>query len=71
MVKGNSYTSVAVLVLAAIAQPTRAAIGPVSDLAIVNKPISTDGTSRNAVLADGTFPGPVIAGYSVRLKPVY
>ncbi|KAI9511057.1 laccase 1 [Russula earlei] len=37
-----------------------AAIGPVASLRIVNKPISPDGFPRSAVLADGTFPGPLI-----------
>ncbi|GLB41438.1 putative multicopper oxidase family protein [Lyophyllum shimeji] len=38
------------------------AIGPVSDLVISNKVISPDGFERSAVLAGGTFPGPVIKG---------
>ncbi|KAF8075335.1 laccase [Lyophyllum atratum] len=38
------------------------AIGPVSDLVISNKIISPDGFPRSAVLAGGTFPGPVIKG---------
>ncbi|KAF8073915.1 laccase [Lyophyllum atratum] len=37
-----------------------ASIGPVSDLVISNKVISPDGFSRSAVLAGGTFPGPLI-----------
>ncbi len=65
MAKGNSYAAVAVLILATIPWPTLAAIGPVTDLAIVNGPIAPDGVSRNAVLADGIFPGPVISGYTV------
>ncbi|KAG6909504.1 hypothetical protein DXG01_017061 [Tephrocybe rancida] len=40
-----------------------AAIGPISDLVISNKVISPDGFSRSAVLAGGTFPGPVITGH--------
>ncbi|CAL1714469.1 unnamed protein product [Somion occarium] len=39
-----------------------AAIGPVTDLDIANAAISPDGFSRQAVLAGGTFPGPVITG---------
>ena len=35
-------------------------LGPVTDLHIVNANISTDGFTRAAVLAEGTFPGPVI-----------
>nr|AID59409.1 laccase 6 precursor [Cerrena sp. HYB07] len=37
-------------------------IGPVADLPIVNKEIAPDGFSRAAVLAGGTFPGPLIIG---------
>ncbi|KAJ6528614.1 laccase [Mycena vulgaris] len=39
-----------------------AAIGPVANLEIVNKHISPDGFPRSAVLAGGTFPGPLIIG---------
>ncbi|KAF8075336.1 laccase [Lyophyllum atratum] len=42
--------------------PTNAAIGPVADLTISNANISPDGFPRPAVLAGGTFPGPVIRG---------
>ncbi|THH00646.1 hypothetical protein EW026_g1909 [Hermanssonia centrifuga] len=38
------------------------AIGPATDLLIVNGEVSPDGFSREAVLAGGTFPGPVITG---------
>ncbi|THH00638.1 hypothetical protein EW026_g1910 [Hermanssonia centrifuga] len=38
------------------------AIGPIADLAIVNAEVNPDGFSRQAVLAGGTFPGPVITG---------
>ncbi|KAG6844817.1 Acyl-coenzyme A oxidase 2 [Tephrocybe sp. NHM501043] len=41
---------------------TNAAIGPVSDLVISNAVVSPDGFSRSAVLAGGTYPGPVITG---------
>ncbi|KAF9459184.1 laccase 3 precursor [Collybia nuda] len=41
---------------------TQAAIGPVANLKIVNKVISPDGFNRSAVLAGGTFPGPLIRG---------
>lgn len=51
------YTSTGVL----------AAIGPVADLRIVNKNIAPDGFTRPAVLAGGTFPGPLIKGKKVRL----
>nr|QOW95827.1 laccase [Cerrena sp.] len=39
-----------------------AAIGPISDLNIVNKNITADGFERPTVLAGGTFPGPLIIG---------
>jgi len=40
----------------------RAAIGPVADLHISNANIQPDGFTRPAVLAGGTFPGPLIKG---------
>ncbi|KAJ7235142.1 Lac2 protein [Mycena haematopus] len=40
----------------------RAAVGPTTSLEIVNKRIAPDGYSRSAVLAGGTFPGPLIKG---------
>ncbi|KIK22215.1 laccase [Pisolithus microcarpus 441] len=36
-------------------------LGPVTDLEITNKVIAPDGFPRTAVLAGGTFPGPLIA----------
>ncbi|KAI0676138.1 TvLac7 [Trametes maxima] len=39
-----------------------AAIGPVTDLDIVNKEIAPDGLLRDTVLAGGTFPGPLVQG---------
>ncbi|KAI0351345.1 hypothetical protein OH77DRAFT_1498596 [Trametes cingulata] len=39
-----------------------AAIGPVTDLDIVNKVIAPDGFVRDTVLAGSTFPGPLITG---------
>ncbi|CCM02635.1 uncharacterized protein FIBRA_04739 [Fibroporia radiculosa] len=53
-------------ILSAIALSIRqaqASIGPVTNLHIVNANIAPDGFNRSAVLADGTFPGPTIAGY--------
>ncbi|KAJ7893544.1 laccase [Mycena leptocephala] len=41
---------------------TNAAIGPSTNLELVNKRIAPDGYSRSAVLAGGTFPGPLIKG---------
>ncbi|PCH44576.1 multicopper oxidase [Wolfiporia cocos MD-104 SS10] len=39
-----------------------AAIGPITSLDIVNADITPDGFTRQAVLADGVFPGPIISG---------
>nr|ACZ58369.1 laccase [Cerrena sp. WR1] len=39
-----------------------AAIGPVADLHITDANVSPDGFTRPAVLAGGTFPGPLITG---------
>lgn len=44
-----------------------AAVGPVTDLHIMNGDVEPDGYTRSAVLADGIFPGPLIRGYKVRL----
>ncbi|CAL1715519.1 unnamed protein product [Somion occarium] len=46
----------------ALASGSHAAIGPVTDLHIVNKDLSPDGVQRPTVLAGGTFPGPLIKG---------
>ncbi|KAI0062735.1 laccase [Artomyces pyxidatus] len=40
-----------------------ASIGPIAELPIVNAVIAPDGFSRDAVLAAGSFPGPVISGF--------
>ncbi|KAJ7254816.1 yellow laccase [Mycena rebaudengoi] len=53
--------SAALVALSAVAS-TYAAIGPSASISIVNKVISPDGFPRSAVLAGGTFPGPVIRG---------
>ncbi|KAJ4471419.1 laccase lcc6 [Lentinula aciculospora] len=39
-----------------------AAIGPVTDLHVVNKFIQPDGFNRSFILAEGVFPGPLISG---------
>ena len=39
-----------------------AAIGPITDLVVLDANVSPDGYERAAVLAGGTFPGPLIAG---------
>ena len=48
-----------------------AAIGPVTDLHIVNAAVAPDGLSRQAVLAEGVFPGPLIAGNIVSLNSTF
>lgn len=57
----RSLTSLIVLVIGAFA-----AIGPVTDLHIVNQNLDPDGFNRPTVLAGGTFPGPLIRGNKVR-----
>jgi len=54
------------VLLAFFAGKVAAAIGPVATLNIANSNISPDGYTRSAVLAGGTFPGPVITGTKVR-----
>lgn len=51
-----------------LAVETFAAIGPVTDLHIVNGAVSPDGISRQAVLAEGVFPGPLITGSKVKFS---
>ena len=46
------------------------AIGPVTDLPIVNKDIAPDGFTRPAALAGGTFPGPLITGQKARYSTI-
>ncbi|KAF9073365.1 laccase lcc6 [Rhodocollybia butyracea] len=54
--------SVAALLLLAPLSGTLAAIGPVTDLHIVNAFLQPDGYNRSYVVAEGTFPGPLITG---------
>lgn len=61
----NSMTKATLTLLSALlpfALRSFAAIGPEADLTIVNANISPDGYERAAVLAGGTFPGPLITG---------
>ncbi|KAJ7048951.1 laccase [Mycena amicta] len=46
--------------LLALSLTAAASIGPTADLHIVNAAVAPDGFSRNAVLANGLLPGPVI-----------
>ncbi|TFK82942.1 multicopper oxidase [Polyporus arcularius HHB13444] len=57
-----SFRNLATFVLLSLACGAFAAIGPVTDLEIVNANVSPDGFNRAAVLAGGTFPGPLITG---------
>ncbi|TCD66597.1 laccase, multicopper oxidase, benzenediol:oxygen oxidorectuctase [Steccherinum ochraceum] len=52
----------AAFVVLSLSVGVQAAIGPVTALNIVNRNISPDGFTRPAVLADGTFPGPLLRG---------
>jgi iron transport multicopper oxidase len=80
MLKVASFVTFLALSLLSV---THAAIGPITDLHIVNKNIAPDGFTRSyvysslfltnehsnllirAVLAEGTFPGPLIRGVKV------
>nr|AFI41890.1 laccase 3 [Steccherinum murashkinskyi] len=57
-----SFSSLVGFVLLGLSLPAKAAIGPFADLHISNSNISPDGFTRPAVLAGGTFPGPLIKG---------
>ncbi|KAI8985653.1 hypothetical protein BD414DRAFT_417045 [Trametes punicea] len=58
-----SFTLRRVVILLGLGAATSmAAIGPVTDLEIVNKVVSPDGIKRDAVLAQGANPGPLIKG---------
>lgn len=61
----KKYTSVGLVTLG-LALSTLGAIGPVTDLQIMNRDIAPDGFTRPAVLAGGIFPGPLITGQKVR-----
>nr|UYM28067.1 laccase 3 [Trametes polyzona] len=50
------------LVFLGLCSIASAAVGPVTELDIVNKVIAPDGVARDTVLADGQFPGPLIVG---------
>ncbi|KAJ7892586.1 laccase [Mycena olivaceomarginata] len=50
------------LVVFSVLSRTHAAIGPHTNLELVNKIIAPDGNFRSTVLAGGTFPGPLIKG---------
>ncbi|KAI9511056.1 laccase C [Russula earlei] len=60
MMRQLSLRVAVILIAVSLSGNAFAAIGPVASLQIVNTPISPDGFPRSAVLADGTFPGPLI-----------
>ena len=57
------------VVFAALVGSVVAGTGPVTTINIVNAHISPDGFTRDAVLAGGTFPGPLITGKKVWKHP--
>ncbi|KAI0690882.1 laccase B [Cerioporus squamosus] len=57
-----SFRNLATFLLLSITCGAFAAIGPITDLEIINADVSPDGFERAAVLAGGTFPGPLISG---------
>ncbi|OCH84564.1 laccase 2 [Obba rivulosa] len=57
-----NFLSLTALLALSFSSGTLAAIGPVTDLTITDASISPDGFERAAVLAGGTFPGPLITG---------
>ena len=56
-----------VLTALALSSTASTVLGPVTNLHIVNRNISPDGYKRQAVLAEGTFPGPLIQANKVCL----
>nr|CBV46340.1 laccase [Meripilus giganteus] len=58
----SSFSTLSVFVTLALSVGAFAAVGPVTDLPITNANISPDGFTRAAVLAGGTFPGPLVSG---------
>ncbi len=56
------FLRAAVFVALKLALNAHAAIGPVTDLTIMNANVAPDGHTRPAVLAEGMLPGPLIVG---------
>ncbi|TBU28930.1 laccase [Dichomitus squalens] len=59
---GFRFLHTPVLAALTLSLKSYAAIGPVTDLTVANANISPDGYERAAVLAGGSFPGPLITG---------
>ena len=60
MVDSTTFLSLTILAVSLGSQVSASQVGPVADLRIFNAEISPDGFPRQAVLAEGIFPGPVI-----------
>ena len=65
MLNPSAFFSLCILAAVLGRQVSATHIGPVADLRIVNAEISPDGFPRQAVLAEGIFPGPVITANKV------
>ena len=56
------------MTLVYLVQHCWAQAGPITTLDIVNAAVTPDGYTRQAVLPNGTFPGPLITGNKVVLS---
>ena len=61
-----TFLSLAALAALCSLPTALAAIGPTATLTISDASVTPDGYARAAVLAGGTFPGPLIQGNKVR-----
>nr|AYR00612.1 laccase D [Antrodiella faginea] len=57
-----NFNSLRSIILLSLSVTAHAAVGPVADIVISNVDIHPDGFIRPAVVAGGTFPGPLIVG---------
>lgn len=60
-----NFLSATALTVLSLWKGVHAQIGPIASLSISNRNIAPDGYNRAAVLAGGTFPGPLIRGNKV------
>ena len=67
------FQALSAIVAVGLSMGAFAAIGPVTDLVITDDFVQPDGAGlgRQAVLAGGTFPGPLITGNTVRVQPFF
>jgi hypothetical protein len=87
VIRRFGFVLVSVAAFLSATRASNAAIGPVTDLEIVNAAVEPDGFSRpydvyrflnghplkvvsRAVLAGGTYPGPLITGKKVQFHPI-